>query len=100
MECETYGNVTKDGQQDVDEEVRIAAALEEHAEGREEDGEDDLANVGGGEGHVCGLWIEEVVLGRRCVCMCVGRHSCIVALRGLRLVNGEGSVNTGGNPVL
>lgn len=54
MECETYGNVTKDGQQDVDEEVRIAAALEEDAERGEEDGEDDLADVGGGERHICG----------------------------------------------
>jgi hypothetical protein len=62
VEQGTYGNVTQDGQQDVDEEIRIAAALEEHAEGREEDGEDDLAQVGGGERHICGLCIDEVDL--------------------------------------
>lgn len=44
---ETYGNVTEDGQQDVDEEVGIASALEEHAQRREEDGEDDLDDVAG-----------------------------------------------------
>jgi hypothetical protein len=70
MEWGTYGNVTQDGQQDVDEEIRIAAALEEDTEGRQEDGEDDLAQVGGGERHVRGLCIDEVILGRRCVCVC------------------------------
>ena len=53
----TYGNVTQDGEQDVDEEIRVAAALEEDAERGEEDGEDDLADVGGGERHVCGVFV-------------------------------------------
>jgi hypothetical protein len=46
-----YGNVTKDGQQDVDEEISIAAALQEDTERRKEDGKDDLADVGSGERH-------------------------------------------------
>jgi hypothetical protein len=41
----TYGNVTQDGQQDVDEEVGVAAALEEDTQRRDEDGEDDLDDV-------------------------------------------------------
>lgn len=41
------GDVTKDGEEDVDEEVGAAAALEEDSEGGEEDGEDDLADVAG-----------------------------------------------------
>jgi hypothetical protein len=41
----THGNVTQDGQQDVDEEISIAAALEEDTQRWEEDGKDDLANV-------------------------------------------------------
>ena len=48
------GNVTKDGQQDVDEQVSIAAALEENTQRREDDGEDDLADIAGGERHVGG----------------------------------------------
>jgi hypothetical protein len=43
----TYGNVTEDGQQDVDEEVGIASPLKEHTERREEDGEHDLDEVAG-----------------------------------------------------
>jgi len=39
------GNVTQDGEEDVDEEVRIATALKEDTERRDEDGEDDLDNV-------------------------------------------------------
>lgn len=42
------GDVTEDGEEDVDEEVGTAAALEEDADGGEEDGEDDLADVAGG----------------------------------------------------
>jgi hypothetical protein len=60
-----YGNVTKDGQQDVDEEISTAATLEENTEGREEDGKDDLADVGSGERHVVGLvvlWRESSVV--------------------------------------
>lgn len=43
---ETYA---EDGQEDVDQQVRAASALEEDAERREEDGEDDLADVARGE---------------------------------------------------
>jgi len=43
---ETYA---EDGQEDVDQEVGAASALEEDAERREEDGKDDLADVAGGE---------------------------------------------------
>jgi len=39
------GNVTKDGQQDVDEEVSTTAALEEDTKRREDDGDDDLDDV-------------------------------------------------------
>lgn len=41
------GDVTEDGEEDVDEQVCAAAALEEDADGGEEDGEDDLADVAG-----------------------------------------------------
>ena len=36
---------TKDGEEDVDEEISTASALEEDSERREEDGNDDLADV-------------------------------------------------------
>lgn len=49
------GNVTKDGQQDVDEEVSTTAALEEDTKRREDDGDDDLDDVA-----------EEGVSTRRC----------------------------------
>ena len=38
-------NVTQYGQKDVDEKVGIATALEEDTEGREDDGEDDFADI-------------------------------------------------------
>lgn len=41
------GNVTQDGEEDVDEEIGAAATLEEDTERWEEDGEDDLADVAG-----------------------------------------------------
>jgi hypothetical protein len=44
----THGNVTQDGQQDVDEEISIAAALKEDTQRWQEDGEDDLADVAEG----------------------------------------------------
>lgn len=44
-------NVTEDSQQDVDEKVGTAATLEEDTERWEDDGENDLADVGSGEGH-------------------------------------------------
>lgn len=40
-------NPAEDSQQDVDEEVRIAASLQEDAERREEYGGDDLDDVAG-----------------------------------------------------
>ena len=51
----TYGNVTENSQQDVDEEISIAAALKEDTERREEDSKDDLAEVGSGERHIVDL---------------------------------------------
>lgn len=39
------GDVAKDGQQDVDEEVGIATALEENTKRRQDDGEDDFDDV-------------------------------------------------------
>lgn len=50
------GDVTEDGEEDVDEQVGAAAALEEDADGGEEDGEDDLADVAGVG--VSGGWFE------------------------------------------
>jgi hypothetical protein len=41
----TYRNVTENSQQDVDEEVCVAAALQEDTQRREDDSEDDLAEV-------------------------------------------------------
>jgi hypothetical protein len=37
--------VTEDGEQDVDEEVSSAAALEEDTQRRKEDGKEDLADI-------------------------------------------------------
>ena len=39
------GNVTQDGQTDVDKKVSTTAALQEDAQRREDDGKNDLANV-------------------------------------------------------
>ena len=39
------GNVTKDGEEDVNEEVCAAATLEEDSDGWEEDGDDDFADI-------------------------------------------------------
>jgi hypothetical protein len=38
-------NVTKDGEEDVDQEIRAATTLEEDTERWEDDGKDDLADV-------------------------------------------------------
>jgi len=43
----THRNVTQNGQQDVDEEISVAAALEEDTQRWEDDGEEDLADVAG-----------------------------------------------------
>ena len=39
------GDVTQDSEENVDQEVGIAAALEEHTERGQEDGEDDLDDI-------------------------------------------------------
>lgn len=39
------GNVTKDGQEDVDEEICATATLEEHTKRRKKDGDDDLDDI-------------------------------------------------------
>jgi hypothetical protein len=39
------GNPTKDGQTDVDQEVSTASALQEDTQRRQDDGEDDLADI-------------------------------------------------------
>ena len=39
------GNVTENGQKDVDQEICAAAALKEDTDGREKDGDEDLDNV-------------------------------------------------------
>ena len=44
----THRNVTEDGQQDVDEEISVASALEEDTQRRQDDGKEDLADVAGG----------------------------------------------------
>ena len=41
------GNVTEDGQEDVDEQVGAAATLKEDAERGQDDGDDDLDDVAG-----------------------------------------------------
>jgi hypothetical protein len=38
-------DVTEDGEQDIDEQVAAATALEEDADGWQEDGDDDFADV-------------------------------------------------------
>lgn len=38
---------TQDGEEDVDEEIGTASTLEENSERREDDGNDDLADVAG-----------------------------------------------------
>ena len=48
------GNVTKDGQADVNAEVSTTATLQKDTHGREDDGKEDFANVAGGERHVGG----------------------------------------------
>ena len=39
------GNVTQDGQTDVDEEIGIASSLEKDTEGRQDEGKNDLADI-------------------------------------------------------
>lgn len=39
------GDITQDGEQDVDEEISIASALKENTKRREDNGEDDFADI-------------------------------------------------------
>lgn len=55
------GNVTQNGEEDVDEEVGTTTTLEEDTDGREDDGKDDLADVASGERHVVGCEDEELL---------------------------------------
>jgi hypothetical protein len=51
---------TEDGEADADEEVGVAAGLDEDRDGREEQCQDVEADVGGGGGHVddvCGVFL-------------------------------------------
>ena len=41
------GNPTKDGQADVDQQVSTTSALQEDTQRRQDDGEDDLADITG-----------------------------------------------------
>lgn len=50
------GDVTKNGEQDVDEKVGATATLKEDTERREDDGKDDLADVACGESHCDLVW--------------------------------------------
>ncbi|KAI9742315.1 MAG: hypothetical protein M1818_004215, partial [Claussenomyces sp. TS43310] len=43
----TYGNVTQDGQEDVDEEIATTTTLQEDTERWQDDGKDDLADIAG-----------------------------------------------------
>jgi len=38
-------NVSQDGEEDIDEEIRVATTLKENTEWREQDGEDDLDDI-------------------------------------------------------
>jgi len=49
------GNVTEDGEENVDEKISTTSTLEEDSERREDDGNDDLADVASGESHCDGL---------------------------------------------
>jgi hypothetical protein len=77
------GNVlTEDGEQDVDEEVSSAAALEEDTQRRKEDGKEDLADIASGESHVDGGFLcESETLEKVCCSVCVQKaRSCCVKL--------------------
>jgi len=49
------GEVSENGQQNVDEQISAATTLKEDSERREDDGQDDLADVASGESH-CDGW--------------------------------------------
>jgi len=46
------GDITKNREEDVDAKIRAATALEEDSEGRENNRNDDLADIASGERHV------------------------------------------------
>jgi hypothetical protein len=48
------GDVTQDGEQDVNAEVGTASSLQEDTDRRQNDGEDDLEDVASGERHFGG----------------------------------------------
>lgn len=56
------GDVSQDCEQDVDEQVSAASALQEDAQRWKDDGEYDLADIATGERHLGDLWL----------CGCVG----------------------------
>jgi len=60
------GQVTENGEQDIDEEVGTAAALKEDTEGREDDRQDDLEDIASRESH-CGLWVQVCFAGVKVV---------------------------------
>lgn len=49
------GDITKNREEDVDAKIRAATALEEDSEGRENNRNDDLADIASGESHRDGL---------------------------------------------
>jgi hypothetical protein len=52
------GDVTKNGEENVDQEIAAAATLEENTKRWEDDGEDDLENVACGESHCKGCAVK------------------------------------------
>jgi hypothetical protein len=60
------GNPTEQGQRDVDEQVNTTAALEEDTQRGQDNGKDNLADVGSGERHGGGFSrCDQTVLIRR-----------------------------------
>jgi hypothetical protein len=56
------GNVTQNGEQNVDAEISTTSALQEDTDGRENDGKNDLEDVASGERHVGG-WLCRLLVG-------------------------------------
>jgi len=82
---------TKDRQEDVDEEISSAAALKKDAEGRENDGSDNLADIACGESHLGSLFVaedsDETTVQVRVVCVVSVRVLYVVCV----LVDVQGS---------
>lgn len=51
-------DVTQNGKTNVDEQISAASSLQEDTQRREDDGKDDLADVGSGERHFDGEAVE------------------------------------------